>query len=257
MSRMIILGSGLALPDRDRDNTFMVWDAAPRPLLIDCGGRAYQQLLRTGIDPLTLYGVLLTHAHPDHIYGLPALVFHLWLAGYEGTLRIWANGPTLETARRLCEALELEQKGHMCQVEWLQIDDAGEDVLYATEGYALSTGPVRHSIPCLGVKIVERAGGRTLVYSSDTQPCPEVEQLARGAHTLIHEATTPDPDSVHGHSTPREAGEIAASAAVQRLVLIHYSAEYTMPEVDAIAEVRAGGFTGEVEIARDLAEYVL
>lgn len=257
MSRVIILGSGPALPDHDRDNTFLVWDAEEGSLLIDCGGRAYQQLLRAGIDAKTLRGVVLTHAHPDHIYGLPALVFHLWLAGYEGTLRIWANAPTLATARRLCDALELEQKGHMCKVDWLQIDDAGERVLEATEEYTISTGPVRHSIPCLGVKLVERASGRSLVYSSDTQPCAEVEQLARGAHTLIHEATTRDPNNGQGHSTPRQAGAIAARAGVQRLVLIHYSAEYTMPEADAIAEARAGGFAGELEIARDLVEYVL
>ncbi len=257
MSRMIILGSGPALPDRERDNTSMVWDTPAGSLLIDCGGRAYQQLLRAGVDPRRLSGILLTHAHPDHIYGLPALLFHLWLAGYDRTLPVCANSPTLATARRLCDALELEQHGHMCKVAWLEIDDTGERVFEQTEGYTISTGPVRHSIPCIGVKIVEHARGRALVYTSDTEPCPEVEALARGAHTLIHEATENKPDQGHGHSTPRQAGEIAARTGVQRLVLIHYSAERTMPEADAVADVRAGGFEGEVSLARDLAEYEL
>ena len=77
MGRMVILGSGTALPDHERDNTFMVWDSPAGALLIDCGGRAYQQLLRARIDPASLRRVILTHVHPDHIYGLPALLFHL------------------------------------------------------------------------------------------------------------------------------------------------------------------------------------
>jgi ribonuclease Z len=74
---------------------------------------------------------------------------------------------------------------------------------------------------------------------------------------LIHEATTADPNEGHGHSTPRQAGEIAARCGVEQLILIHFSAHYTMPEAEARAEVRAGGFEREVQIAHDLAEYRL
>ena len=257
MGRMVILGSGTALPDQDRDNSFMVWDSPAGALLIDCGGRAYQQLLRARIDPTSLRGVILTHAHPDHIYGLPALLFHLWLAGYEGTLPVRANAPTLATAQRLCDALELQQKQHMCDVEWSTIDDTVERLVEGTEEYTISTAPVRHSVPCLAVKIVDTATTRALVYSSDTGPCNELAQLATGAHTLIHEATTREPKAGAGHTTPRQAGEIAAQAGVQRLVLIHFSADYTMPEADALDEVRSTRFSGQVEIARDLAEYAL
>ena len=46
------------------------------------------------------------------------------------------------------------------------------------------TGPCRTS-PCAS----RRAGGTTVVYSSDTEPCDAVVELARGAATLVHEAT--------------------------------------------------------------------
>jgi ribonuclease Z len=257
MSRMIILGSGTALPDRERDNTSMAWETESGLLLIDCGGRAYQQLLKAGLDPLSLRGVILTHAHPDHIYGLPALVFHLWLAGYERTLPIMANAPTLAVVRRLCDALDLEQKGHMCAVRWLAVDDAPETVVEETADYRLLSTPVEHSVPCLGLRIEDRRSGRQLVYSSDTVPCATLEALARNAHLLIHEATTNDPGQGSGHTTPYQAGELAVRAGVERLALIHYSAEYTTPEEDAVAQVRAAGFGGEVTIARDLQVYDL
>ena len=257
MSRIIVLGSGTALPDRDRDNTSLVWDAPDGAVLIDCGGRAYQQLLRAGVDPARLRTVLLTHAHPDHIYGLPALLFHLWLARYPGTLDIHANTPTLETARRLVDALNLERDEHMCRVAWHTFPDQDEYVVEECDTYRMWVTPVQHSIPCHAVRIEDRTSGQTLVYSADTQPYAGLEQFARGAHTLIHEATTANPDEGHGHTTPRQAGEIAARAGVERLLLIHFSAQYTMPETDAIAEVRAGGFQQTVAVAEDLAEYRL
>jgi ribonuclease Z len=253
--RLIVLGAGTALPDRDRDNTFLVWDAPGGGVLIDCGGRAYQQLLRANVDPRTLRGAILTHNHPDHIYGVPAFLFHLWLAGYDRAFDVYANASTLSIARRLCAALELEDAGHMCQTRWHELpDEEGYSVL-ATDTYTITTTPVRHSRPTLALRIDDHQRGAALVYSSDTEPCPELERLARGAHTLIHEATVNDPAQRHTHTLPGEAGAIAARCGVQRLVLIHFSAEYTMPEAQAIADVRASGFTGAVEIARELAAY--
>ena len=255
--RLIVLGAGTALPDRDRDNTFLVWDTPDGAWLIDCGGRAYQQLLRADVDPMRLRGLILTHSHPDHIYGVPALLFHLWLAGYSATLPIFANAPTLAMARQLCAALELEQNGHMCAVDWQVLLEIADQLVVEAQDYSIYSAPVRHSRPTLGLKFVDHQRAQQIVYSCDTEPCRELEHFAQGAHTLMHEATVSDPDLNYGHTTPRQAGSIAARCGVQRLVLIHYSAEYTMPEAKAISEVRAGGFTGTVELARELTCYSL
>jgi ribonuclease Z len=255
--RLVILGAGTALPDRDRDNTFLVWESPAGGLLIDCAGRAYQQLLRADIDPRSLRGALLTHNHPDHIYGLPAFLFHLWLAQYPHPFDVYANASTLSMARRLCDALELEQDGYMCETRWHELPESVDHQVLATEAYTIATTPVRHTRPTLAVKIIDHERQQTLVYSADTQPCPELEQFARGVHTLIHEATVTDPVTNYGHTTPRQVGEIAARCGVRRVALIHYSAEYTLPEEQAIAEVRAGGFTGDVSLTRELETYRL
>jgi ribonuclease Z len=254
--RLIVLGAGTALPDRDRDNTFLVWDSPAGGWLIDCAGRAYQQLLRAEVDPRQLRGMILTHNHPDHIYGVPALLFHLWLAGREQPFEVFANAPTLAMGRALCEALELEQHGHMCPTSWHELPQTADHLVVENESYSILTAPVRHTRPTLGLKFIDHTQqDQTIVYSCDTEPCPELEQFAQGAHTLIHEATVNDPVQNHGHTTPRQAGEIGARCGVRRLALIHYSAEYTLPEDQAIAEVRAGGFEGEVALARELEAY--
>jgi ribonuclease Z len=248
MARAILLGVGTGVPDADRENTHLVWDGPGGPLLVDAGGSTYQRLLRAGLDPQALRGVILTHSHADHINGLPVLLFSLWLAGRrEEPLPIWGLAPTLEIVRRLVDAIALEKIA--APVEWRTME-AGEDIpLDPAAGWRLRTAPTEHSRPCIALRWEEAATGRALVYSCDTAPCTSVEDLARNAEILIHEATTPGPFA--SHTSPREAGEIARRAGAKRLVLVHFSPRWTMPEEQALDEVRAGGFTGPAEIGRE------
>ena len=60
-----------------------------------------------------------------------------------------------------------------------------------------------------------------------------------------------------GHTTPRQAGTVAATAGVARLVLVHFSPRWTMSAAEAIEEIRAGGFAGDAEIGREFGTYTL
>jgi ribonuclease Z len=252
MLRMTLLGVGTAVPDQDRENTHMVWEAPDGLLLVDAGGSTYQRLLRAGLDPLALRGVFLTHSHADHINGLPALLFQLSLMSYRATLPIYGNAPTLALARRVVEAFELES--HQAAVEWIEVA-GGQEVPIANPHYRLYTATTTHPRPCLALRFEDTSSGRALTYSADTGPCQEVQDLARASAVLIHEATTPQP--FEGHTTPREAGQIAARAGAKRLALVHFSPRWTMSASQAIEEVRAGGFAGDAEIGREFGSYTI
>jgi len=252
MLRMILLGVGTGVPDQDRENTHMVWESPDGLTLIDAGGSTYQRLLRANLDPMQLRSIILTHSHTDHINGLPALLFSLRLAGFRQRLSIYGNQPTLALVQRILEAFTLE--GYQADADWIEVE-GGQDIPINSPHFRLRTAPTTHSRPCLALRFEVPKTGRALVYSADTEPCQSVQELARGAVVLIHEATTAEP--FPGHTTPRQAGEVAARAGVEQLVLVHFSPHWTMSAAQAIEEIQASGFTGEAEIGREFGVYEL
>ncbi len=76
--------------------------------------------------------------------------------------------------------------------------------------------------------------GRSVVYSGDSAPSEEIRRLAERSTVLIHEATTAaDLESEGnrwGHSSARQAAEIAKAAEVETLYLTHFSSRYKETE---------------------------
>jgi ribonuclease Z len=111
-------------------------------------------------------------------------------------------------------------------------------------------------MPNLAVR-VDAAGGPSVVYSSDTEPCAAVAELARGADTLVHDATFAEGEARHGvHSTAAQAAEVAARAGVRRLILAHIGFPHHDAPDRLAAEARAR-FSGEVEVAEEFVPYPL
>ncbi len=72
--------------------------------------------------------------------------------------------------------------------------------------------------------------GLKIVYSGDTRPCDNTRTAAKDADILIHEAMYTEEHGTlaeeRGHSTAKQAAEIAAMSNVRLLILTHYSPRY-------------------------------
>jgi ribonuclease Z len=77
--------------------------------------------------------------------------------------------------------------------------------------------------------------GRRIVYSGDTAPVQTVEVYAHKAELLVHEATFCEDERARaretGHTTARQAAELARAADVKLLALTHLSTRYYPREV--------------------------
>jgi ribonuclease Z len=82
--------------------------------------------------------------------------------------------------------------------------------------------------------------GRKVVITGDTAPCEMTRLAAHEAELLVHDASFADEEieraAETGHSTARQAAELAAEARVKLLTLVHISSRYDVRDV--LAEAR-------------------
>ncbi len=98
--------------------------------------------------------------------------------------------------------------------------------------------------------------GRSIVYSGDSAPSEEIRRLAERASVLIHEATAAQALEAEanswGHSSARQAAELARAAEASVLFLTHFSSRYK--DLEPLEEEARIVFPGS-RAARDLLDH--
>ncbi|MFB0546468.1 MAG: MBL fold metallo-hydrolase [Anaerolineae bacterium] len=248
MPQLTILGSAAAVPDICHDNTYMILKGKASSILIDCGGSPLQRVQRVGVPLKTLEALIVTHHHPDHIYGVPVLFLGLCLYDHPG-LHVFGPAESIATILSFMDLLEWESWPTPFPVSFHEVEMMEEYPVIDSAEFEITAAPVRHFIPTIALKVVSKETGRSIVYSSDTEPCESLFRLAQGVDILIHESTGPYP----GHSTSAQAGIMAQRCRVKKLVLIHFPVLNV--DLEALRQAAQAEFEGAVDLARDFAVY--
>ena len=251
MARLILLGTASALPDPLHENTHMALVCEQSTVLVDCVGTPAVRLPQAGIAIDAVTDLIATHFHPDHVAGIPLLLMNMWLSGRRAGLRVYGLHHCLKRLEDMMAAYNWENWPGFFPVAFHRLPEREQMPVLETEDVRILASPVRHLIPTIGLRFESKSSGKVIAYSSDTEPCPAVVDLARNADILIHESSGPSA----GHSTAAQAGAIASEAGARTLVLIHFPPG--AGEREALRREARAAFAGEVVLAQDLGEFVL
>lgn len=252
MARVVILGSAAAVNDAAHDYThFLLVGDKDTPVLIDAGSNPLGKIKALGLDDESLQDIILTHFHPDHVAGVPNMMMHMWQQARKTPLRFYGLIHCINRIQDTMSAYGWEEWPGFFPVAFHHVDEQDDAPLLENEDFLIHSWPVRHyNVPTIGLRMLNKHNGRVLAYSCDTMPIPELVALSKDADILIHEAAGYDGA---GHSSARQAGEIATEAGAKLLYLIHYHVWNINPE-PLINEARET-YSGPVYLLRDFDQF--
>ena len=137
-------------------------------------------------------------------------------------------------------------------------------LVYHDEFISVRAIPVLHGSWSQAFGYAIDAGGRTIVLSGDTAPCPAIADACHGCDVLVHEVysalgfaqLSPELQRYHAsfHTSSRELAAIAAKSKPKLLVLYHQIYFGTKVGVDLEKEIQQS-YTGKVVSSKDLDVY--
>jgi phosphoribosyl 1,2-cyclic phosphodiesterase len=195
--------------------------------------------------------ILLSHTHWDHIQGLP---FFKPLSARGNSVCIYGAAqegvPLEKILRRQMDPMvfPVPLTAVAAEVRVIEIDE-GE---FALNDFHARAFRLRHPGTTYGYRLVPMSGGREVAYVTDNElgagghyPVgprwrESLVEFLRGTETLIHDAMYSEhmveARSGWGHSTPRQAVELAAEAGCRHLVLFHHEPEHDDDAVDRLLD---------------------
>ncbi len=208
-------------------------------------------LERSNGSPIT-GDIFLTHAHWDHIQGLP---FFQPIFRKGNHFTIWGSRSLQTSIDRVVRdqmspvVFPVSFEELQARIDFQELSEERR----GGRGYHVSAIQVRHPGGALGYRFTDGDDdSRALVYVSDNELNPQARYddapdwrqrlvaFTRGAAVLVHDTMyTADeyPAFVGwGHSTHEDAIDLAIEAGVERLVLFHHRPERTDSEVERCVE---------------------
>ena len=193
--KVVVLGSGAAVPTLDRGTTSLCLVHKQHTFLLDAGEGVQIALRKAKIRFHGLTGVCISHLHGDHVLGLPGLLSSLAMLGRTRPLELWGP-PGLES---WLQATWATTRTHVNFPVHVHVWPESPAICWESAELTLRAFPVRHRIPCWGVRFDERARPRKLNKAAIAGIGLEIEalrQLKAGHPARAEDGTLVHPEEV-------------------------------------------------------------
>lgn len=269
---LIVLGTGIPVPDPERSGPAYALRFGDRTFLFDAGAGVMRRVAAAGLPINGFTAAFLTHLHSDHTLGLPDVLLTTWTMGRRGPFPLIGPAGTEEMVGHILAAWHEDIEVRLTGLEqgqpagpFVTVQESRGGVVYDSAGVRITAIPVPHGELRLSFAYRIELPTRVIVLSGDTAPSEAVEAAARDADLLVHEGypevrlvteNRPGGDQWPNymravHTSDVQIGQLAQRAGVKQLVLSHFVWMGGTPD-EAIAGVRRGGYDGRVVVARDL-----
>ena len=245
--QVILLGTGIPIPNPDRATAATLVIAGDKAMLVDTGRGCVVRLQQAGIRDVS--AVLFTHYHSDHIASFGDLLVSRGTGGAEQALPV--IGPP--GAKRVVDGFEMAYgldnyyrtthhgKYFTTPGTKTKVTEAEPGVVFDQDGLKVTMFKVNHAPidPAVGYRFDYQ--GKVVVVSGDTIKTEKMIEMSKDADVLVHEAL--DLQTLHRvipllqrarprqaallkdvtdyHASTTDVAEIARDAGVKKLVLTH------------------------------------
>lgn len=200
--------------------------------------------------------IILTHAHLDHIRGIPFLADNIIVKNMDHNVRILSTRSVLGVLKNnLLNDMVWPDFTVIPSKERavLRLEEIEEGVEFTINGYRVCAYPVNHSVPAVGYRVLDERGCR-LIYTGDTGPTTALwAETANKVDAAIIEVSMPNTMRemaiLTGHLTAELLGlEMKKMKRVpERILITHPKPQYLQTIRD---EIKALG-RGNIEMLAD------
>ena len=254
-----ILGAGTPTPTPTRFGSAYVIDVDGDKIMFDCGPAATHKLVQSGLRPTEIDNLFFTHHHFDHDIDYPCFLLSRWdqSIGKENILNVY--GPTL--TERITHGV-LDKEEGIFSHDWkarvshpsslnaygsrggqlprvppvVNARDIVPGTVATSNNWEVTAAPADHVQPYLDSLAyrLDIKGGKSFVFTGDTEPCDSVTDLARDADVMLcmcwDDQSVMDADGESsGQCGTVGAGRMAQAAGVKTLMLVHMGPNISQP----------------------------
>lgn len=292
-SKLVVLGTGMPLPNPYRSGPGYAVVANGYPYLVDAGEGIWRSVARAALvngdefvealAPHKLKHLFITHLHEDHTVGIPSLLLNPFKLNIPTSKQIYGPKGISDMVSHILEAWRIDIAAELsdgydpegARAVGHEIDTDTSAVVFADANVTVKAfrtihGPLKDTFAYRF-----ETEDRIIVFTGDGGPYHKnIVAAAMNADLLVAEAVTEaniqyapwggetveekKQQIFRYHFSPAVLARIATEANVQTIVLSHeqnYNNGRDYNPLGIVEEVRAAGFTGVIHSAMDADVY--